>query len=75
MFSDVAHDQSPFCAVDAALSVQRSLDGLQPGGERVRMRMGLHTGHVQDGDYFGITVNRAARISSAAQGGQVLVAT
>ncbi len=77
MFSDVAHDHFPFCAVDAALSAQRSLDGLQLGGERVRIRMGLHTGPAQerDGDYFGITVNRAARISSAAQGGQVLVAT
>ena len=41
----------------------------------LRVRMGLHTGEAQQrgGDYYGTTVNRAARLMSAANGGQVLV--
>ena len=41
----------------------------------LRARMGLHTGEAQSrgGDYFGPTVNRAARIMAAAHGGQVLL--
>jgi DNA-binding NarL/FixJ family response regulator/class 3 adenylate cyclase len=56
-------------AVDAAVAAQRA----HPNG--VRVRMGLHTGTatVSDGTYFGIDVHRAARICSAAHGGQVLV--
>ena len=40
----------------------------------LRVRMGLHTGAAEfrDDDYFGGTLNRAARISSAGHGGQVL---
>jgi class 3 adenylate cyclase len=45
-----------------------------PGPARLRVRMGLHTGEVQErgGDYFGPAVNRAARLMAAAHGGQVL---
>jgi predicted ATPase/class 3 adenylate cyclase len=41
----------------------------------IRVRMGLHTGEpiVTDEGYVGIDVHRAARISAAAHGGQVLV--
>ena len=41
----------------------------------IRVRMGIHTGEVQerDGDYFGSAVNRAARIMAVGHGGQVLV--
>src|SRR5438105_7789592 len=41
----------------------------------VRVRMGLHTGEavIADGDYVGMAVNVAARICSAAHGGQVLI--
>jgi predicted ATPase/class 3 adenylate cyclase len=41
----------------------------------LRVRMGLHIGEAQarGGDYYGTTVNRAARLMSAAHGGQVLL--
>ena len=44
-------------------------------GPAPRVRMGVHTGSpvVVDDDYVGIDVHRAARICSAAHGGQVLV--
>ena len=41
----------------------------------LRVRMGLHVGEAQPraGDYYGPAVNRAARLMSAAHGGQVLL--
>lgn len=38
------------------------------------MRIGLHVGEAEerDGDYFGPTVNMAARVMAAGHGGQVL---
>ncbi len=41
----------------------------------LKVRMGLHTGvaELRDGDYFGASLNRAARIMSAAHGEQVLL--
>ena len=41
----------------------------------LRVRCGLHSGavHARDNDYFGTTINRAARIMGAAHGGQILV--
>jgi predicted ATPase/class 3 adenylate cyclase len=41
----------------------------------LRVRMGLHSGEAQQrgGDYYGTVVNRAARLMSAANGGQVLL--
>jgi predicted ATPase/class 3 adenylate cyclase len=41
----------------------------------VRVRIGIHTGEadVRQGDYYGLAVNRAARIRAAAHGGQTLV--
>ena len=41
----------------------------------LKVRMGLHTGvaELRDGDYFGGSLNRAARIMSAAHGEQILL--
>jgi predicted ATPase/class 3 adenylate cyclase len=63
-------------AVAAAVQAQRALATSDwPGGELVRVRMGIHTGSptVHDGGYVGMDVHRAARISAAAHGGQVLL--
>ena len=40
----------------------------------LRVRAGLHTGsaELRDGDYYGPTLNRAARLMAAAHGGQVV---
>ncbi len=65
-------------AVAAATQAQRELASYPwPGGERVRVRMGIHTGSptVHDGGYVGMDVHRAARIAGAAHGGQVVVSS
>lgn len=63
-------------AVAAAMEAQRGL-GAEPWPDeaRVRVRMGLHTGEVNErgGDYFGSTVNRAARLMGVAHGGQIVI--
>jgi predicted ATPase len=62
---------------------QSAGEGLAAAGEMqsaladgpLRVRMGVHSGEVllAGGDYFGMAVHKAARISSAAHGGQVVV--
>src|SRR5215211_4869243 len=63
-------------ALEVALSAQRPLFAEEWPNERgeLRVRMSLHTGaaEARGGDYFGPPLNRAARLLSAAQGGQVL---
>ena len=73
---------TPAAGLVAAMAAQRALRD-EPWGETgpIRVRMALHTGTtpVQPGDYTsgeyrsGITLSRAARLLSAAHGGQVLV--
>ncbi len=63
-------------AVRGAVDAQRALrDHSWPDGVEVRVRMGLHTGEPSVGDegYLGLDVVRAARISAAGHGGQILV--
>jgi len=58
---------------DALAAAAAGRDALGRG--RVRVRMGLHTGEprLTDEGYVGIDVHRAARICSAAHGGQIVL--
>jgi predicted ATPase len=63
-------------ALMAAIDGQRGLAAhAWPTDIQVRVRIGLHTGEpvLQEGDYFGMDVHRAARIASAAHGGQIVL--
>jgi class 3 adenylate cyclase len=63
-------------AVAATVTAQRALAREPwPNRQRVRVRMGLHTGEGQPGgdSYMGIDVHRAARIGAAGHGGQVVL--
>ena len=68
-------DGAMVCAEDAGdavrlgIALANGLDELPP------VRVGLNTGPAveRDGDYFGSTVNLAARLSQAARGGEVLL--
>jgi predicted ATPase/serine/threonine protein kinase/DNA-binding CsgD family transcriptional regulator len=66
-------------ATDAALAVVEAQRALTthpwPEGVVVRVRMGLHTGEpaLTPEGYVGLDMHRAARIMSAAHGGQVLL--
>ena len=60
----------------ACLEAQRALQAEAWGMTGpLRVRMGLHAGEAQPraGDFYGPSVNRAARIMAAAHGGQVLL--
>jgi class 3 adenylate cyclase len=62
--------------VEAAAAAQRALAGEPwPAGNRVSVRMGLHTGEGALGadSYVGLDVHRAARVANSAHGGQVLI--
>jgi class 3 adenylate cyclase/tetratricopeptide (TPR) repeat protein len=63
-------------AAAAAIDGQQRLEAHKwPAGARLRVRMGIHTAEptVSEEGYYGLGVHRAARIMSAAHGGQVLV--
>src|SRR5438093_9491771 len=66
-------------ALDACSGAAAAQQALQshpwPEGGRVRVRIGLHTGEATlvGNEYLGLDVHRAARVASAAHGGQVLV--
>jgi adenylate cyclase len=63
---------------DPAVAILLGLDitrGTIPGHGTPAVRVGLHHGPAieRDGDYFGATVNLAARVSGLASGGEVLL--
>lgn len=63
-------------ALDAALAIQRRVVSKRwPDDLQVRVRIGLHTGRptLTDAGYVGIAVHTAARVCSAAHGGQILL--
>jgi predicted ATPase/class 3 adenylate cyclase len=63
-------------ALEAAARGQGQLTAERwPDSAPIRVRMGLHTGAVEErgGDYFGPAVNRAARVMATGHGGQVLM--
>ncbi|MGZ8695700.1 MAG: adenylate/guanylate cyclase domain-containing protein, partial [Gaiellaceae bacterium] len=66
----------PDRALEAAASAQRTLTAQEwPDDHDLRVRIGLHTGEgvLAVDDYVGIDVHAAARVCSAAHGGQVLL--
>jgi predicted ATPase/class 3 adenylate cyclase len=67
---------SPRGCVAAVLAMQQAIQGYAwPGGERVRVRMGIHCGEAARtaAGLVGLEVHRAARVAAVAYGGQVLV--
>jgi predicted ATPase/class 3 adenylate cyclase len=67
---------TPRACLAAALAMQQALESHGwPGGERLRVRMGVHAGEAEQtaAGLVGLDVHRAARISAVAHGGQVLV--
>jgi YVTN family beta-propeller protein len=65
-------------AIQAAVDAQKALAVQEwPDDVQVRVRMGLHSGDpiVASEGYTGIGVHRAARISAAGHGGQVLLSS
>jgi DNA-binding SARP family transcriptional activator len=68
--------QNGIDATGAAAAGQRALANESwPSGHELRVRMGVHVGRprILDGGYVGVDLHRAARICTAAHGGQVLV--
>jgi predicted ATPase/class 3 adenylate cyclase len=67
---------SPRACVAAALEMQQALAAhAWPGGEHVRVRMGVHAGEASQTatGLVGLDVHRAARVAAVGHGGQVLV--
>jgi class 3 adenylate cyclase len=69
--------KEPAQAVRCAVALQRALDKKRRGKERLRVRVGIHTGRAisEDGDFFGENVAFAARVAQQADGGEILVST
>ena len=68
---------TPSEGVAAALAGQQALAAEawpEPPGP-LKVRMGLHTGESEDrdGDYYGLSVNLAARVMGLGHGGQILL--
>lgn len=68
---------APADALGAAVAIQVQFHISEWPGPAMAVRMGIHTGSTaeRDGDFFGPVVNRAARIMSAGNGGQIIVSS
>ena len=67
---------SPSACLAAVIDMQRALAAhAWPAGERVRVRMGIHTGEASTTGtgLVGLDVHRAARVAAVGYGGQVLL--
>jgi class 3 adenylate cyclase len=65
-------------ALEAALAIQREMRARDwPGGNDVRVRIGMHRGRpsLTDTGYVGLSVHAAARICYAAHGGQIIMSS
>ena len=65
-------------ALDSAIAIQRAMQAKDwPDGNEVRVRIGLHRGRptLTENGYVGLAVHTAARISSAAHGGQIVMSS
>jgi predicted ATPase/class 3 adenylate cyclase len=64
-------------ALAAATAAQRVLQAEDWRDTPINVRIGVHAGSAEerDGDYFGPTVNRVARVMSVAYGQQILAST
>ena len=68
--------RSPADAVNCATQIQRALAAeTWPEGAELSVRIGIHSGSAETrgGDYYGATVNRAARLRAIAHGGQTVM--
>jgi predicted ATPase/Tfp pilus assembly protein PilF len=66
----------PLPAVRAAVDLQLALAAERwPTSKPISVRMALHTGdaELREGDWYGTTVNRCARLRATAHGGQVVL--
>ena len=63
-------------ALDAAVAIQRAIAKRPwPDGVEVRLRIGIHRGRptLTESGYVGLSVHTAARVASAAHGGQIVL--
>ncbi len=68
--------ERPPSAIEAAVAIQRRLGEQEwPDGLECRVRIGIHTGRpmLTETGYVGLPVHAAARVSSSAHGGQIVV--
>jgi class 3 adenylate cyclase len=68
--------ENPVSALQMAVDAQRDLRSRTWSGDvQCRVRIGIHSGYptLADGNYLGVPVHTAARVSAAAHGGQVVV--
>ncbi|HSJ28562.1 MAG TPA: adenylate/guanylate cyclase domain-containing protein [Acidimicrobiia bacterium] len=67
--------ESVTAGVEAAAQITASFASEPWRGPPLRSRIGVHSGEAEprDGDYFGATVTRTARLMDAGNGGQILI--